>query len=69
MLILHGRDDSVIAFWHGRKLYELANEPKQFFEAQGVDHNNMETAPGYWEALQSFARSLEVNRNGADLIR
>ena len=27
-LVVHGTADRVVAFWHGRKLYEAANEPK-----------------------------------------
>jgi pimeloyl-ACP methyl ester carboxylesterase len=59
VLILHSRADSVIPFWHGRKLFDMANEPKQFFWANNVDHNEMESAKGYLEALRKFAMLLE----------
>jgi fermentation-respiration switch protein FrsA (DUF1100 family) len=59
VLIMHSHGDTVIAAWHGRKLFDLANEPKQFFWTQTADHNDMEMAAGYTEALKSFAASLE----------
>jgi fermentation-respiration switch protein FrsA (DUF1100 family) len=65
VLILHSRADSVIGFWHGQKLFDLANEPKQFFWANNVDHNEMDMAKGYLEALQKFSRSLEEGKVSA----
>ena len=59
VLIMHSHADTVIGFWHGQKLYDLANEPKQFFWAKNADHNDMQDAEGYKEALQKFSRSLE----------
>lgn len=37
-LHIHSADDSLIPYRHGRKLFELAGEPKQFLEIRG-DHN------------------------------
>src|ERR1051326_5718923 len=59
VLIMHSYGDTVIAAWHGQKLFHLANEPKQFFWAKTADHNDMEMAAGYMEALQSFSASLQ----------
>lgn len=59
VLIMHSRGDSVIPFWHGQKMFELANEPKQAFWAQNADHNEMDSATGYYESLQKFASTLE----------
>jgi len=59
VLVMHSHADSVIAFWHGQKMFDLANEPKQFFWAQKPDHNEMDLVPGYFGALQSFAATLE----------
>ena len=58
VLIMHSRADSVIAFWHGQKMFDLANEPKRAFWAQIVDHNDMDSAPGYMAAIQAFASTL-----------
>lgn len=58
VLIMHGRQDSVIPFWHGEKMLALANEPKQFYWAQNADHNDLTMALGYFEAIQKFAATL-----------
>lgn len=65
VLIMHSHGDMVIAAWHGQKLFDLANEPKQFFWAQNADHNEMELAAGYMEAVQNFSASLEGRANSA----
>ena len=39
--IVHGTDDEVIPFSHGKKLYRLANDPKLFLKAEGYGHNNL----------------------------
>jgi fermentation-respiration switch protein FrsA (DUF1100 family) len=59
VLIMHSRADSVIAPWHGQKMFELANEPKQAYWVQSADHNEMDMVPGYLESLQKFAAMLE----------
>lgn len=60
LLIMHGEADSVIPFWHGKKLYELANGPKTFLPIPGADHNDLEFVAGktYMTALHQFAASL-----------
>lgn len=61
ILIIHGEKDSTIAIWHGRKLYELAAEPKHFFAVPGADHDDLDiiAGPSYPKAIQSFAASLK----------
>jgi fermentation-respiration switch protein FrsA (DUF1100 family) len=61
VLIMHGEQDSIIAIWHGKKLYELAAQPKQFFAVPGADHNDLDIVAGqsYVAAIQSFAASLQ----------
>ena len=39
LLIVHGREDSIIPFHHGEYLFEQATEPKRFLEIHG-DHND-----------------------------
>lgn len=60
VLIVHGTRDTVISPWHGRKLYELANQPKQFLWVEGAGHNDLElvAAKKYLEAIKGFASSL-----------
>jgi fermentation-respiration switch protein FrsA (DUF1100 family) len=58
VLIMHSHADSVIAFWHGQKMFDLANQPKQSFWAVTPDHNEMDLVKGYDMAIQSFAATL-----------
>jgi fermentation-respiration switch protein FrsA (DUF1100 family) len=60
VLIIHGEQDSVVAFWHGKKLYDLAAQPKRFYAVPGADHNDVDIVAGssYTQAIQSFAASL-----------
>ena len=58
VLIMHSRADSVIPFWHGQKIFNLANPPKQSFWAINADHNDLDLAKGYTEAIQAFAATL-----------
>jgi fermentation-respiration switch protein FrsA (DUF1100 family) len=37
LLVIHSRDDTLYPFEHGKRLFELATAPKQFFEIHG-DH-------------------------------
>lgn len=39
VLIVHSRDDEIIPYHHGRRLFEAANEPKEFLELRG-GHND-----------------------------
>jgi fermentation-respiration switch protein FrsA (DUF1100 family) len=61
VLVIQGRNDEVIPFWHGERIYELANQPKQKLWIEGAGHNDaMAIAPGkYVAAMQEFARGLE----------
>lgn len=38
VLIVHGDADTVVPFEQGQRLFELANEPKQFVRMPGSDH-------------------------------
>ena len=62
VLIIHGREDEVIPFWHGARLFELANGPKMNFWVDGAGHNNLKViaAARYPQVLLSFSGSLNV---------
>jgi len=66
LLVIHGDSDTVIAPWHGRKLYDLANQPKKYLSVRGADHNDLEMVAGksYIEALQQFAASIPERQTG-----
>ena len=60
LLIIHGREDEVIPFWHGERLFAQANEPKMSFWVEGAGHNNLKVAAGaeYERALINFRDGL-----------
>ncbi len=55
VLIAHSRDDNMVPFAHGRRLFEAASEPKVFFELSG-SHNDGEayTPELYRKKLDEF---------------
>jgi hypothetical protein len=40
LLSIHGTADSIIPFSHGKRLFAIAKEPKQFVSVEGADHND-----------------------------
>ena len=59
VLIVHSPQDEIIPFRHGKKLFELAPEPKQFLEISG-GHNDgvFVSAARYREGLTQFFKPL-----------
>jgi uncharacterized protein len=55
-LFLHGDRDEVVPFDLGRKLYEVAADPKSFYIIQGAGHNDTYIMGGrdYYNALDGF---------------
>jgi abhydrolase domain-containing protein 17 len=66
VLIMHGLADSVIPVWHGQKLYDLANQPKEHFWVLGADHNDLDfvAKQSYAQVLGTFAASLGTKFSG-----
>jgi fermentation-respiration switch protein FrsA (DUF1100 family) len=60
LLILHGDQDEVVPYAHGRRLFAAANEPKRFYPIAGAHHNDtyMAGGDGYFSALRDFLASL-----------
>jgi uncharacterized protein len=56
LLIIHGTSDRVVPYAHGKRLFELAHEPKQFWTIEGGDHTETFPNPGspYHQRLVSF---------------
>lgn len=57
ILIVHGRDDTLIPFNQGKMLYASANEPKTFLEVSGGHGASMSTA-AYRDAVTIFIDHL-----------
>lgn len=62
VLIMHGKDDSVIPFWHSQRLFERAPSPKLSLWVDGASHNNFTDVAGnrYGEILRDFVRLIEI---------
>jgi len=60
LLLVHGRRDRVIPFWHGETLFAHANEPKAALWIGEADHNDLVEVAGedYWRALQKWTAAL-----------
>ena len=57
-LLLHARDDGVIPFDLGERLFNRAGEPKRFQELTGGHEDAFRLDPRYFEAFGMFLRSL-----------
>jgi uncharacterized protein len=55
LLVVHSRDDEVIPFRHGQRIWEAAREPKQFLEISGGHNDGFFTAaPSYEQGIGDF---------------
>jgi hypothetical protein len=64
VVVSHSRDDEMIPFEHGQRLYEAAPEPKLFIEMRG-GHNagGLDADARYQDLFRTFAvRYLPQNR-------
>ena len=57
ILIMHGKVDNIVPFHMGKKMYELANEPKYSYFSEYDDHM-MEYNKKLLKALEDFIHSL-----------
>jgi hypothetical protein len=57
VLIIHGTEDEIIAYWHGEKLFAAASEPKRLLRVEGAHHNDVFEVGGrrYYQTLKDFA--------------
>ncbi len=57
VLVVHSPDDDVIPYHHGREIFELALEPKQFLEITG-NHNDgfLITGDRYFNGTEAFIK-------------
>jgi pimeloyl-ACP methyl ester carboxylesterase len=63
-LFIHSRADEVVPYELGRRLYEAAPEPKEFYEVKGSPHNSTYIVGGkpYFEALRKFVASCRPSK-------
>jgi fermentation-respiration switch protein FrsA (DUF1100 family) len=63
-LFIHGSRDEIVPFRLGKKLFDLAPEPKQFLEVPGAGHNDLiwVAGAGYSRAIRDFLAGLDSPR-------
>ncbi|OKH33499.1 alpha/beta hydrolase [[Phormidium ambiguum] IAM M-71] len=66
ILIMYGKADRVIPFWHGEKLFATANEPKQVLVIENGGHDDFREVAGkkYDRALQEFTQLISQKGTG-----
>ena len=57
LLETHGDRDRIVPYQFGRRLFEAANEPKQFITIPGGDHNDLRDR-AYYEKVRAFVEGL-----------
>ena len=57
VLVMHGEGDQIVPFWMGKKIYEIANQPKYSYFTKYDDHM-MEFDQNLVLALGAFIKSL-----------
>ena len=57
ILIMHGESDTIVPFWMGKKMHELANDPKYAYFPKYDDHM-MEYNENLLNVLKEFIKSL-----------
>ena len=59
VLVLHSPQDEIMPFHLGKKVYQLANQPKHFVYMRG-DHNNgfLQSQPEYQQQLDHWLKNL-----------
>ncbi|MFB2894409.1 alpha/beta hydrolase [Aerosakkonemataceae cyanobacterium BLCC-F50] len=65
VLVLYGKADRVIPYWHGRELFAAANEPKRVLVVETAGHNDFKDAAGkeYDRALQEFTKLISQQQS------
>lgn len=63
VLVIHGRRDEIVPFWHGERLLRAAPEPRQAWWVDGAGHNDLVAVAGaeYPQRLRQFADALRAH--------
>ncbi|MEA2068762.1 MAG: alpha/beta hydrolase [Verrucomicrobiota bacterium] len=67
VLVMHGRNDTIIPFWHGQKLFAAAPEPRQHLWIDSAGHNDYAYTAGeaYLKSFQSFMEQVSEYHRAA----
>ncbi|TAF12649.1 MAG: alpha/beta hydrolase, partial [Nostocales cyanobacterium] len=60
VLVMHGKQDEVVPFTHGEKLFNAVNSPKLYLWVDSAQHNDFSDVAGekYGQTLQEFVKLL-----------
>lgn len=66
VLVIHGTEDQVIPFSHGRRLHDAAPGPTRALWVEGAGHNDLVHVAGgdYWREMRGFARLVGGDGGG-----
>ncbi|XP_076932861.1 uncharacterized protein LOC143598554 [Bidens hawaiensis] len=59
VLVIHGMNDEIVDFSHGKRLWELAKDKYDPLWVQGGGHSNLESFPEYIKHLSKFIKVME----------
>lgn len=61
LLVIHGKNDLIIPFWQGKKLYETATVSKMFLPVDNAGHNDIVVVAKekFWETINKFVDTLK----------
>lgn len=64
LMVIHGTRDLIIPVWHGRRLFDAADEPKVALWVEGAGHNDLAWVAGdrYATAFREFAAGAAAGR-------
>ncbi len=62
IFVMHGRDDEIIPFWHGEKLFHAAQGKKMHLWIEGGKHNDYAYVAGE-DYIRSFQAFMEIVRS------
>ncbi|MEB3179284.1 MAG: alpha/beta hydrolase [Nostocaceae cyanobacterium] len=64
VLVMHGKVDEVIPFWHGEKLFAAVRSPKLSLWVEGANHNDFAAVAGkrYADILRDFTELVDKNQ-------
>jgi fermentation-respiration switch protein FrsA (DUF1100 family) len=64
ILVIHGQDDEVIPFWHGKAVYTKATSPKMSFWVPSAHHDDVMWVAGdaYWATMAEFLTRVDAHR-------
>jgi pimeloyl-ACP methyl ester carboxylesterase len=63
-LFIVAERDSVIPVIHARRLHDGWAGARHWVEIRGADHNDLDARPEFWDATESFLRTLAASAEG-----